>query len=116
MPSIVPALSDLLNRSPTTAEHLDDTQITTRCPKGGCFALQSLAESAITRGMFECRYSCGVCGTTMAVVRSSTAADPGLPVRETSGAWTYWTTAVGIHLRRPAVSHVPTEAPPPETM
>jgi hypothetical protein len=115
MPSIVPALSDLLNQSPTSADHLDDGQITTRCPKSDCFALQRLAESAITRGMFECRYSCGVCGTTMVVVRPSTAADPGLPVRQTSGAWTYWTTAVGVHLRIVSTSRVRIEPTQPET-
>jgi hypothetical protein len=99
MASLVPSLSELLNEKPQARYPLDDSKITTRCPKPDCFSLQRLSEAALTRGMFEARYACIHCGTTMVVVRPQAAPGPGLPISETQGTWTYWMAAAGIHLR-----------------
>jgi hypothetical protein len=113
MASIVPSLSELLNRSPGIKYPLHDGKITTRCPKSDCFNLQRLSESTITKGMFETRYCCAHCGTTMVVVRPSTAPDPGLAIATVLGAWTYWVSAAGVHLRLANASRVRSEPDTP---
>ena len=99
MASLVPSLSELLNQKPQARYPLDDSKITTRCPKSDCFSLARLSDAVLTRGMFETRYACSHCGTTMVVVRPEAAPGPGLPVSETFGSWTYWAPAPGIHIR-----------------
>jgi ferredoxin-like protein FixX len=86
--SIVPSLADLLNRNRDTRYPIDDTKITTRCPRSDCFSFQCLAQATIASTPQEARYECSACGA--ALVRIHLDAE---------GEWAYTVAGAGIHIR-----------------
>jgi hypothetical protein len=97
--AIVPNLSEPLNNKPGSKYPLDDTKITTRCPRSDCFSFQQLSDASITQGRLETRYGCRACGSALVVIRRSDAMGPHLPQSHAAGGWTYWVGGSGINIR-----------------
>jgi ferredoxin-like protein FixX len=84
----VPSLGEVLNLHPDSKYSVDDTKITTRCPRTDCFRFQRLSDAVIARRPQELRYTCEACGTMLVLIH-----------RDDNDEWAYSITGSGIHIR-----------------